>query len=231
MCTPDFGTCSDGFALSAATQRWTQIGMTNDGEPFVLGDTRPTPGGAVGIMRYSLQSATMRGVNPPVTYEGLLAVSDDGVNVIIGNHGTASGAVQPMQLFRLTGTTFNPTPMTQTVEQLAIDGRGAHVIVNATMVFDPGTFTQQASLPATSQCAVMSRDGTRAYTFDSGVIRTFDLSTPKFSGQYPEIGSGATLAGDPGAGTNCQDMRMVLSPDGKTLFLAGSLGLVVQPVP
>ncbi len=97
--------------------------------------------------------------------------------------------------------------------------------------------------------AVVSRDGKRvyAYAFDfddfnanpttrQPRIYVFDLTSPPGAGtQFPKLGY-FTLPDYPNCmpGTpNCADgyPQMKISPDGKTLFLAGSLNLIVAPIP
>lgn len=94
------------------------------------------------------------------------------------------------------------------------------------------------TLPDQHGVVLLSPDGTRAYTYHSNsVLRTFDLSAPTVNGIFQEIGTGTTLAGDPGDALDFyppnpdQVVRMTLSHDGQTLFIAGSNQVVIQPVP
>jgi hypothetical protein len=74
---------------------------------------------------------------------------------------------------------------------------------------------------------VLSDDGTRAYTFEADLqIRTFDLTGAPFA----QIAS-VMAPGNPGAGTDGNAMKMVLSPDNRTLVMAGSANVVVVPLP
>jgi hypothetical protein len=100
-------------------------------------------------------------------------------------------------------------------------------VLNNTLVHD-STLNQLGKLPSTTLAVALKGDGTRAYTLDSsGKVRTFDLTGPlDGSGVYPEVGSGTTIAGTPGANT-----KMTISPDEGTLFMAGEDGLVIQPIP
>lgn len=235
FCTPDFINCGSGPLVPATTQRWTQIGMTNDGDPIVLTTPKPIPAEGGAVSRYSIAQNQIRSLGAPLTYDGILAASDDGRWVLIGSRGTAAGGVaQPLYRFNaLTGTfaTLSTAPLPLQVTSLALDGRGTLALINRTLVYDTVTTTQLGSLPATTLCSILSRDSTRAYTFDSDLkVHVFDLTATPVLGQYPEIGSGIT-ADDPGAGTNGQDMRMAISPDAKTLFLAGGTQIVVVPLP
>jgi hypothetical protein len=73
---------------------------------------------------------------------------------------------------------------------------------------------------------VVSPNGTRAYTYSSGTVRTYDLTTPPVLGAFSEIGIGTATPGNPGLGT-----VMTISPDGGTLFIAGDAAIVVMPAP
>jgi hypothetical protein len=135
--------------------------------------------------------------------------------------------------------TFSPVTMSyavptasinQNLQTPALDRAATRIVINGTNVYDSG-FNLLGTLPATTLAAVVSPDATRAYTFDSTAsqVLSFDLTTAPTSGAgglYTQVGTGTTLAGNPGS-----DVRMTISPDGGTLFLAGSTQIVVQPSP
>jgi hypothetical protein len=93
-------------------------------------------------------------------------------------------------------------------------------------VYDPA-FALLGLLPTTTVAVVVAPDGKRAYTYDgtSGEVRVFDISATNSGGAYTQM-SAVTLPGSPGS-----NVRMTISLDGKTLFIAGSAQLIVQPVP
>jgi hypothetical protein len=90
-------------------------------------------------------------------------------------------------------------------------------------------FLGQIGVP---NAAVIDRPGQRVYSFDSaGTLRTFDVSAaPAGGATYPEVGTAITLAGNPGTNT-LPTPQMILTPDGKTAFIAGFSGIAVQPTP
>ncbi|UCH54098.1 MAG: hypothetical protein JSW09_04790, partial [Pseudomonadota bacterium] len=109
----------------------------------------------------------------------------------------------------------------------AIDREATRFVLNGTNVYD-SDFGLLGTLPATTGAVVLRPDATRAYTFDStsGQVHAFDLTATPNGGAFPEVGSGTALAGSPGS-----DVRMAISADGGSLFLAGSNQIVVQPTP
>ena len=73
----------------------------------------------------------------------------------------------------------------------------------------------------------MSRDGSRAHAYaNDGKVHTYDLT------QFPPVDmNGGIVVADPGTGPSDVNTRMAISPDGRTLFLAGSTQIVVVPLP
>ena len=79
----------------------------------------------------------------------------------------------------------------------------------------------------TTLAVAIAPDGTRAHTFDAASkVRTFDLTQPAVSGLFPEVGTGTPAS--PGLGP---PVRMKISPDGGTLFLAAEKAIVILPAP
>lgn len=112
----------------------------------------------------------------------------------------------------------------------AVDRAVTRVILNGLRVY--GVVSNDLSLfgtlPATTTAVVMKPNGTRAYTYDPtvGGIVTYDVSVDRDEAAYVALGAATPLVGNPGTG-----VKMIISPDGGTLFLAGSSQIVVQPTP
>lgn len=93
-------------------------------------------------------------------------------------------------------------------------------------------------LPSNTAAFVISPDGTRAYTIEMNPncrIRAFDLVNT-FGGNIPLteiINSGYPTATVfcPANGTPVTDIRLLVSPDGGTLFMAGNVQVVIVPLP
>jgi len=121
---------------------------------------------------------------------------------------------------------FTPANSTTSTTRIVLSGTDANnaAVIN---VYD-GSYNLLGTLPATTLAVVVKPDATRAYTFDSASsqVLSFDLtSTTPASGPLTQVGA-VTPLGSPGAG-----VRMAISPDGGTLFIAGNSQIVVQPAP
>lgn len=144
--------------------------------------------------------------------------------------GTSETTTAPVVLlFNVSSAQFDTTPvrLTQNAVPPVVNRTGSRAILNGTNVYGAG-FSLFGTLPSTSVAATLNADGSRAYTYDSdaGALRVFDISESQNGGAYSALGSPIALAGDPGA-----NPRMTISPDGNTLFIAGSTQLIVQPTP
>jgi hypothetical protein len=131
-------------------------------------------------------------------------------------------------------TTASTSPFTNAVTSLrqnaiapVISRTANRFVLNGTRVYDT-TEAFFGTLPATTAAVVLRPDGARAYTYDptAGGILVFDTSVDRDEAEYPALGPAVPLAGDPGS-----NPQMIISPDGRTLFLAGSTQVVVQPTP
>ena len=108
----------------------------------------------------------------------------------------------------------------------ALDRSATHIVLNGTNVYG-NSFNFLGTLPSTTLAVVVSPDASCAYTYDSsGQIFAFNLNTSVSGGAFPQ--AGATPVSSPGTGGA---VKMAISPDGGTLFLAGSSQIVVAPAP
>ncbi|HEY0684109.1 MAG TPA: IPT/TIG domain-containing protein [Steroidobacter sp.] len=109
----------------------------------------------------------------------------------------------------------------------AIDRSVTRVVLNGLRVYD-GAFAFLGTLPTTTAAVVLKPNGKRAYAYDptAGGIVVYDVSVDRDEAAYAPLGAAVPLVGDPGTG-----VRMAITPDGGTLFVAGSSQIVVQPTP
>lgn len=115
----------------------------------------------------------------------------------------------------------------QTTIAPVLDRAATRIALNGVNVYD-SSFALLGKLPGTTLAVVFSPDAKRAYTYDSSApaLLTFDTSKSAAGKAFTQLGSAVPLVGSPGTG-----VKMAISPDGGTLFFAGSTQLVIQPTP
>jgi len=128
-------------------------------------------------------------------------------------------------------STTSSTTATPSTTRIVLSGKDAsnNTVTN---VYD-ASYTLLGTLPSTTLAVAVKQDVTAthayAFTFDSAdsKVHSFDVTTSQAGAAFQEaVPGGTALLGNPGAG-----VRMVISPDGGTLFLAGSTQIVVLPSP
>jgi hypothetical protein len=198
-CNPLYTTCNPAFTQPATT-------------PTLDNST------AAGSMDGSLVSI-MQGdsalTSAPGVYQYLAASDSFSATGVALNQNSIAPAL----------SVYTPPDSTTSTTRIVLSGTDASnaAVIN---VYD-GSYTLLGTLPATTLAVAVKPDASRAYTFDATLqVLSFDLTANPAGGVFPQVGSGTTLAGDPGTG-----VKMAISPDGGTLFLAGSTQVVVQPSP
>ena len=128
-----------------------------------------------------------------------------------------------------TASTATSVSLRQNGVEPAVSRNFSRFALNGLRVFDAADQNFLGTLPATTAAVVFKPDGTRAYTYDAtaGGIVTYDTSVDRQEAAYAPLAAATPLAGNPGTA-----VKMIISPDGGTLFLAGTGGvIVVQPTP
>ena len=202
----------------------TQFSVANDGTIVMLGDPQSGCSESM-LLDFNPRKKTL--VTPSYqACNGFSGASGDGSRVIIGNASADIGSSLIYSHDPSSGT-LTSTGIIQNIHSSPVlDRDGSHIVLDKTRVYD-GTFSLLGQLPAATLAVVLRPDGTRAYTYDqSKMLRTFDLTAPPSAGALSEIGTGTTLAGDPGP----NDPHMSITPDGRTVFITGGMALVVQPM-
>jgi hypothetical protein len=124
---------------------------------------------------------------------------------------------------------FLPTSIT--ISQNAVlptfDREATRFVLNGVQVF-ASDLALLGKLPETTAAVVLRPDGKRAYTYDStaNALLVFDISETKSGEAFAPLGDPVPLASAPGS-----NIKMAISADATTLFIAGTTQLVVQPTP
>lgn len=222
------------------------IGIVTTGYP----SSAATPMYLYSIANGSFTQPTGTTSNPvptPTLNNSIPAISGDGSLAVLAQGYSGSGA---SSIYTLSADTmYFETVSNQTINQFStqavVDRTGSTVVLNGTNVytpsFIPGTppvtritldFTLQGLFPNTTEAVALNQDASTAYTLDTSSsppeILKYNLSlTPSAGAGSTYASSSATLLpADPGSGAS-----MILSPDGKTLFIAGNNQIVIEPAP
>jgi hypothetical protein len=172
--------------------------------------------GAIGTLNNALNNGT-----PAMAALGTTAV-------IVQGDPTLTSDVA---IYQYTASSNSLAANTQVTRQNGVpptvDRTFSRFVLNGRRVYD-GAFGFLGTLPDTTNAVVLKPNGTRAYAYDAtaGGILIYDTSVDREEAAYTALGAATPLAADPGTGA-----RMTITPDGGTLFVAGSLRIVVLPTP
>lgn len=154
--------------------------------------------------------------------------SADGSLIVLAQGSSALASATGVYRYLAASQTFSVTgvSLNQNSVAPALDRAATRIVLNGTNVYDAG-YNLLGTLPSTTLAVVVKPDATRAYTFDSTAsqVLSFNLTASPVDGAFQQVGATAP-AGDPGTG-----VRMAISPDGGSLFLAGNNQIAVQPAP
>ncbi len=160
--------------------------------------------------------------SPPSVYQ-YTAASDtfSGTNVVLNQDSV--NPVAPALVV------YNPPPNTTTgATRIVLSGKDS-TGATVTNVYD-ASYNLLGMLPSTTLAAVVKTDATgtfTAYTYDDSTVSqvlSFNITTSQAGGLFSSVS--ATTTANPGTG-----VKMAISADGGTLFLAGSTQIVVLPAP
>ncbi len=165
---------------------------------------------------------------------GHVGASSDGSRVLIAEYANF-GANDIFSVDTTAKTTSETGVPASTSAKPELDRTGSRVVFDKTRVYD-GQYTHLGDLPGTTEAIVLNPEGTRAYAYDqSGKLIAYALDSPPVGGIFQQAGSPITLAASPGTQWAPPyidtKVMMAITPDGKTVFIAGNDYVVVQPVP
>ena len=158
--------------------------------------------------------------------------SADGSLLVLSENGLSPPPAQ--FAYNASTSTLSPTVLNANLSFPALDRSATRILLGGFSVYDSGFQLLGGIGGSSPQSQALSPDGKRAYAADrisGGVfvptrLRTFDLTAPLVAGQFPEIiGSPTSLPSDTGTAV------MTVSPDGGTVFIAGTDSIVVVPAP
>jgi len=212
----------------AANNFLKDIAVANDDKAVVATGTSNGESSATKLYTYDIRTKALSQSSATLN-NATAAAAPDGSRIVL-MQGTAK-TTSDLAVSTYTGSTSSfgsaIISLKQTSVAPAVDRAATRIALNGVKVYG-SDFGLLGTLPATTLAVAFRPDGKRAYTYDSAAaaVLTFDTSTSKKGAAFPRIGSATALAGNPGTG-----LKMTISPDGNTLFLAGSTQIVIQPTP
>jgi hypothetical protein len=230
---PSSGTLITTTSLGSTLGQYTvlnRVGATDDG--YLLGNAY-TPNASAGVMY--LYDVLAQAFVPTLTPSGPTDfintdyhASGDGSQIVMSFFGS-----QPLYLYNSDSGAYAASALNAnapTIVSVNRTGTRALIQLNSTQISVVNfPSTVYSYLPATPvpNAAVISPDGTRAYTYiaATNTLHVFDLTTVN-NGQSPEIGTGTTFPDSPGSG-----VAMNITADGGTLVLAGTTNVIITPHP
>ncbi len=252
------GTPSPAPAFAIAGTYFKNLAMGNDNNAVI---TTGYPGGtSTGLYLYNACNAVSLGnaTCSPVFYQPATTPTLDNSTPVASSDGSLIAIMQGDSSLTSRPPVYQYVPASYTFSatSVALNQYSANPVAPALSVYTPpnsttsttrivlsgtdvnnaavinvydGSYNLLGTLPSTTRAVVLYQDATPhifAYTYDSALsqVLRYDLSVSQGGGVYS---SGASApAANPGA-----NVRMAISPDGGTLFLAGSSQIVVQPAP
>jgi hypothetical protein len=130
---------------------------------------------------------------------------------------------------RMANTILRPNHSLDQPATLDASGSKLGVFLNGTNRIYNRSYTLLGSIPGQIRTMVLNPQGTRAYALNqTGVLRTYNLAVNVNGSSFPELGTGLPQVVPASSGST---VRLLITPDGGTLFLIGDAGIAVIPVP
>jgi hypothetical protein len=103
--------------------------------------------------------------------------------------------------------------------------------MNAAGVANPlGTIPPGADFASNFRAIILNPQGTRAFVLKGdGTLHSYALDQPTVNGQFPEVGTGISVTIPDNS--VLPELQTAITPDGGTLFIVGTQGVLVVPAP
>lgn len=221
---------------SLFSENIAEMAVANDGTVAVFGDV--FFGCGASLLLYDVRKRTFTNTTPAYSpCRGNIGASADGSRLLLANQFQDISADNVLSLNTSSRTLTATGIHLLTAAPPQLNRTASRIVLQNTRVYD-GSYALLGNLPATTDAVVLSPDGTRAYAFERPArLRAYDLTVqlPSASDEFPQLGSSITLPQSPGIPTtpplyNGFAGMMAITPDGRTVFIAGSDYVVVQPV-
>ena len=205
------------------------MAISSTGEAIIIGDLSCCSG-SFPVFGYSPLTGVLRTVTQPGVFsvmDAFAAGSADGSMVLVpNNNDPILNPGQPTLRYdsNIGALIQNPVSARAFIAP-QINRHATRLLFDRLDVRD-ANLALLGSLPNSTQNAVLDPVELRAYAYENNTVRVYDLDGTLVNGIYPEISPAIPVSNDPG-GANF----ITISPDGGTLFIAGTDQVVVVPLP
>lgn len=204
------------------------IAVTNEDRAFIT--TGQSTSGNTNVHLYNGRTRTLIETSQTLN-NSTPAASGQGSSVVFVQGHPSLNSAPPVYLFSTVNAQFQSlgTTINQNAIAPVVDRRGQRAVLNGVRVHGTAptaAFKLLGTLPAGTLAAAINAEGTRVYTYEAGGILSFDVSTDRDGAALTALGAATPVPADPGA-----NVKMSISADARTLFLAGSTQLIVVPTP
>jgi hypothetical protein len=216
-----------------------QIGVANNGIAFVA------PGingfGASFVYKYNTRKHTFATSAGASVSQGAVGVSGDGSIILIGSRESNTSFNSIYQYSAVDDGQLITLSMNETANALPMDRTGNTVVLGMQNSLNDQRRVYQneallGAIPGSNAnninfSSALSADGARLYSYNpqSDVLNIYDLSSADGVGGFNQA-AGSPVTVTDSAGTDLA-LTIGMTPFGGTLFIAGSAGVVVQPLP
>lgn len=211
------------------------IGMANDGIGFVA--PRINGSGSTWIYKYNLRKKTIDTVFTNVS-QGSVGVSGDGSKLLIASNVFLSTNI--ISEYNATTGQLGTSPINDTGAALPMDMTGNTVMLGLRdNSNDQHKIYRGSSLlgtvPGSSNmninfASALSSDGNTFYMFDpyTAKLMIYDLNSSNGAGGFNQTAASPVSLASVSTGVA---PNMALTPFGRTIFIVGGSGIIVQPLP
>jgi len=226
-----------GYSFGDAQTAAKSLAVANDGRVVIV--SRTEAGGSLRSAwsltsrNPALDSTEFRGPQPPLTqlsvpgatdpnvfFDGVVGASADGSRVLLAS-GTAAPGTPHVYAYNPRTGALTDTGSTLKADSIRLNRNGSRVLLNHAILYD-GNLQLIGQLPAGTVAATFSPDGSKLYAYGSNEhIKQLNADTLAEENDWAASDS----TGDPLDG-----VVMTISPDGATLFILGTDGILIEPI-
>jgi len=224
--------------LSGSNVFLRQLGIANNGIGYAVPGINGS--GSTFFYKYNARKRTFTFVNDTVS-QGTVGVSGDGSKLYIGSKDGNTSFNRILEYNATDDAPLTILSMSETTNALPVDLTGNTLVLGIQNFLNDQrrvykSSILQGSIPGSSTRSVnyasaLSSDGNTLYSYNpvSDVLNIYDLTSADANDSFNQAASSPLSI--PDSVGNVLALTMELTPFGRSLFIAGDTGIVVQPLP